>query len=765
MTNALFIGLPEDVEYLPSMKPFFLGAACYVNCQPASSANAITTVTHLELYCAKREITKVVTTSGALLNAILKRKVSLKPYVGSLFHAGSGSHGIEIVIISPLKHLFTVPYGKFLAKRLISKVITPQAWREPTAFDWTLLQEDNIEQFYSQCSQSMLLSEDLETFSVPHLGIRCIGFSTLLPDGKSHTAVLPLTSMWALAWLRKINLLPAPKIFQNGKYDCAYLLRFNAPPVNYIYDTANFMHSWYSELPKDLAFQNAFFLRDVIYWKDLAKTTDLHEYYRYCAMDAWATLNIFITQVLTAPAWAVNNYVLEFPLVHPCMLSEATGLIRDESRLKVAASKAQVSQAASLKSLQIMTGKADFNPSSPTQVGTLLKILGCGDITSTEESDLAKASFRHPLNARILDAILDYRGERKLTSTYLGEGENRKEFGTTSTILFALNPHGTDTGRLASKEHHFWCGLQIQNVPRGASVKSTLQVPPEFVCAECDLEQAESRDTANIVGDERYIAAVSGTKDFHSTNAAAFFGIPYDRIFDDATRKTLDKALRDLAKRVNHGANYNMGARVLVQTMGLKKIYEAAALLKIPSRDPLVIGENLLSRFHSSYPGIAGEYYPAVKHEIATTEKLTSRAYHHTQYNLTYNPDPASYINSRGDWTRYCFGNPEKSKTALNAYVAHCPQSLNARTLNEAYLAVFYRIALPNPTTFRLIAQIHDSILFAFKQGHEHLALQVQELMQIPVTVRDVRGQFRTFTVPAALKIAKDNSPYWGDCE
>lgn len=37
------------------------------------------------------------------------------------------------------------------------------------------------------------------------------------------------------------------------------------------------------------------------------------------------------------------------------------------------------------------------------------------------------------------------------------------------------------------------------------------------------------------------------------------------------------KSFASLAKRVNHGANYNMGANVLVETMGLVNIYKAAA--------------------------------------------------------------------------------------------------------------------------------------------------------------------------------------------
>jgi DNA polymerase I-like protein with 3'-5' exonuclease and polymerase domains len=121
--------------------------------------------------------------------------------------------------------------------------------------------------------------------------------------------------------------------------------------------------------------------------------------------------------------------------------------------------------------------------------------------------------------------------------------------------------------------------MQVQNIPVGPVVKSTFVADDGFYYGECDLEQAETRDTAYLSGDSKLIAAVEGDKDFHSLNASAFFGKPYDSIWDSVKKKTKDKSLRDLAKRVNHGANYLMGAKVLVETMGLKKIYEAAKLL------------------------------------------------------------------------------------------------------------------------------------------------------------------------------------------
>lgn len=782
MSNFLFLGTPTDKEYTVHLKGFFQGFTTYVVTDPVEMLG------QLEMYCAKRSITKVVSTNTDILRKLLeiqgnfKTSPSLSDYSGSMF-----SHrNLDIVFIPPLKQLFTVSYGRFICKRFISKLTNPELWQEPTEFRWAVLDVGNIDAAYNTLERCYALAVDIETFKSP-LSIRCIGYTGILisAGGSISTVsyVLPMDSLWALTWMRKINALPMQKIFQNGKYDQSYLLRYNAPCDYWLWDTAHLFHSFYSELPKDLAFLNAFFLRKVVYWKDLAETHDLHEYYRYNAMDTWATANVWIAQMGELPDWARRNYALEFPLVFPCLLAEMTGIDRDMDRLESARSEVDRDEEQKLTSLRKMLGAPDFNPGSSTQVVQLLKILGCGDITSSGVNDVFKAKLRHPLNARILSLVSNkkdedgtsIRGLRKLKSNYLrtdmdarasgihkGEGGGKEFRGK---ILSSFNPHGTDTGRLASRNHHFWCGLQLQNIPTGTTVKQTLRASPGFYLGECDLEKAESWDTAYISGDINLIAAVNSTDDFHASNASKFFGVPYDQIYDNLRKKAKNKKLRDLSKRTNHGANYNMGPDVMIETMGLDKIWEANRLLGLGFSDPRKVAEHLLAVFHRTYPAIKGSYYVSVINEIGLSSKLVSRAYHHTSYNLSHYK-PEEYI-ADGDWTRYCFGKPDKNKLDLNSYVAHCPQSLNARTLNEAWMRIFYAIALPNTQTFRLHAQIHDSILFSYAKGWAIHADSVKHCMEIPVTVRDVSGIARTFTVPASLKLGNIDQPatYWSELE
>lgn len=750
--NLLFIGTVEDKSYLASLK------GCVGTAHVHFSLAPVSTVTEIILLAKSKGVKHVISTSKALLTKILNREgerkqPSIDDYAGSYFF----KDGIEFVFINPLEQLVTVNYGKFLAKRFISKFTEPEKWFPATAFSWELATPANLDSVYAKYAGAYAIAVDIETYK-QNLAIRCVGYTAIFISDKGEIStdsfVIPCDSSYNLAWIRKFNDLPIPKIFQNGKYDCAYLSRYNAVPHSYLWDTAHIFHSWYSELPKDLAFLQSFFVRNAAYWKDLADTNDLMQYYLYNAKDTWATANVWMAQMLQMPDFAKTNYLQEFPLVFPCHLAEMTGIKRDMDRLETAKAEQDVIIVNVSSSLNKMLGVPNFNVNSPVQMKQLLKILGCGDLTSADEKNLKKAAFRHPLNSHILDKILEVRKARKLVSTYLTEG---KELN--GRILYALNPHGTDTARLASREHHFWCGLQIQNIPRDRSVKQTLCADDGFVLFECDLEQAESRDTGHIAGDDRLIRAVSGDRDFHSVNASAFFGRDYDDIFDSIKKKTKDKPLRDLAKRVNHGANYNMGAGVLVDTMGLVNIYKAQSLLGLPKFwTPKQIAEYLLEQFHKTYPSIAGVYYPGVISDVMMTSMLESKAVHHCEYQAT----------TRG-WTRYCFGKPDKNKRDLNAYVAHCPQSLNACTLNKAFMRVFYEIAIhpDHWRNFKLHAQIHDSILFSTRIGHEYLAEKVKELMEVPVTVKGYDGKERTFTVPAALKGGKDSKgvKYWSDTE
>jgi len=743
--SLLFLGTEADRSYLPYLKPHLKGHKCFIDLRPVS------TVAEVEIYAKAdhRRVTGVLSTSQQLLSRFANTPdPSLDAYSGSYFKR----NGLEYVFLNPLEHAVTVPYGDFLLSRFTSKFVEREKWLRTPDFNWCILTPLNWEKEYATFSSPAVIAiaPDIETFRY-NLAIRCIGFTAITSENgtfRTRSIVIPMDSNWALTVARKLADLPAPKIFQNGKYDNSYCLRYNIIFRNWLWDTKTFFNSWYSELPKDLAFLQSFFVREAAYWKDLAESADLETYYLYNAKDTWATACSFLAWMMEAPDWAKKNFLMDFPGVYPRILMEMQGVKRNLPNLEKADKELDVMLEEKRAKLDRMLGVKGFNPNSNKQMPALFKILGCADLGSTDDKSMAKAIFRHPLNARILGTIrgipkteivekMGIRSMVKMRGTYLKE---EKDFN--GRWLYAIDPDATDTGRCKSHDHHFWCGAQIQNVPVGKTVKQTIEADGDFYFAECDLEQAETRHTAYITGDENLLAAINSGRDFHALNVQAFFGIPYASVYDDVLKKVLNKVIRNIGKRVNHGANYNMGPDVLVDTMGEEAIYEASRLLKLPSRwTAREIATYLLACFDKAYPTIrskeSGGYHEYIIATVKTTKTLT---------------------NALG-WTRYCFSDPAKNKQALNAYVATLPQGQNAKALNQSVMKVFYDLAIhpEHSKNFRLVADIHDSIFFQYRAGHEYLADRVKERMEIEIQCKDIKGRTRSFTVPAALKLGKKN--------
>ncbi|SRR5258706_9596840 len=255
-----------------------------------------------------------------------------------------------------------------------------------------------------------------------------------------------------------------------------------------------------------------------------------------------------------------------------------------------------------------------------------------------------------------------------------------------------------------------------------------------FFFCELDNEQSESRCTAYLSGDKNLISAVESDKDFHAINIERFFGVPYDKVIGP-NGEILDLELRNLSKRVNHGANYNMGPAVLLITMGEENVDRAKILLNLPKHwNRIRVCEHLLGLYDKAYPDVKTIWYSAVKTQVRSTQKLVSPM----------------------GWTRYCFGNPEKSKPDLNAYVAHPPQNLSVSIINEGFKDLFWNIQVQNPKDFRLKAQIHDSIFLQIRFGRENLIEEARKVCVRPIPITDCKGIKRIMTIPVAAKIGNN---------
>ena len=296
---------------------------------------------------------------------------------------------------------------------------------------------------------------DIETFSSP-LSIRCVGYTAIFADGSCSSVVIPCDSLYNLSYIRKFNWeIKCPKVLQNGKYDIAYLQMYNAPLYNYLYDTAALFHSWYSELPKDLATLNAFCVREAVYWKDLAETSDLETYYLYNAKDTWVTALACISIIREAPQWALDNYSNEFPLQFPCHLSEMTGIKRDVPSLSVQCKELELSIKKKTESLSRQLGVSEFNVASPVQMKQLLAILGCKDLESADAKNLAKQNCVIPSMPTSSIKFSKYERRENLSAPISHPEKNTKDESFILSIRMAPTLEG----------------LQVESIISGADSK------------------------------------------------------------------------------------------------------------------------------------------------------------------------------------------------------------------------------------------------------------------------------------------------------
>lgn len=745
----LHLGTPEDADNQHRLATISAGYQVAWK----SKLSTPLTITELEGMCERVGVEGIVCTNQEFLSKLLyaqsdflppnnRRGITLDDYQGSFLRLPK-TH-IPVVVLNPLQNLLTVPYAQAAATRFVKKLLDPSIFFQQTKFTWTLATPENLESFYQRwLEKATLISCDIETpVDDPMRRINCVGYCAYFPE--THTTeclVIPFNSEFMLEWVRKFNNLPQAKVFQNGLYDNLYFLRFGVPVHAWLHDTQHLFHSMFTEYPKRLDFISAYALREIRYWKDDGKSGNLQDYYRYNAKDCWATLNSYLALLLLAEPYAIRNYLQEFPLVFPCIHCEVEGIKVDMERMAVVRDEKKKAVEVRELEFQKMIAAPGFNLNSPAQVKKLFVTLGVGGLPSTGAADMMKAQAAHPLNNRILSELVAIKKEKKLLNTYFVE----VKFWN-GRCYYKLNPAGTDTWRLASSESSFWCGLQIQNIPRGDSVKQCLVSDAGWVLCEIDKAQSEARCVAYLSGEEALIQLVESPHDYHSWNASAFFGMPYEQIYDEATGKQLNKTLRDLAKRTNHGANYNMGAGVMLDTMGPKAVSKAKVSLNLKGSLKQVC-QYLLDVYEKTYPKVKGLWYDSIIKEVNLTGRLVSAM----------------------GMTRIFFGRPSRqNKPMLNAAVAHPPQNLSVSIINKEFYNVwrctvydsYYKdgveVHIPLRNIVRLKAQIHDSIFFQYRKDRPDVPKIVESIMDTRVAIKGADGVTRTMYIPSDISAGKE---------
>jgi len=723
MQNSLLHIRGADAKYVQRVDRSRFGR-CSIQAEDFSSWSS------LVLYCKQRGLTCVASTYHNLWNVALEG--TREDNLGYVFQRD----GIRCLYLPSLDRIYQEPHMKWLIDHWLCKLSNPECFVQADPFSYTKFHAADTDVWFNRLESpyAVLCAVDIETQREGLLITSC-AFTVLMLDGKvlrSYSCAINLMdaathreNMEAMRYLLRSKV---PKLMHNGRYDNSYFLRFNAAPVAYLYDSYHMQHCMYPELPKTLAFCAQQYVLGIRYWKEMSSYNKLEYNARDTHATAWTWMGMMKHIKWQRADYALRNYKIEFPLVFPCIQVGLEGLIVDESkRLELRAKEVEKQQAA-LNKLRYVLRQPKFNPASPQQTLNLLHALGYKEAKKSDKKTMQHFAERGEIESYIVRLIQAYRNATKAIGTYYDVSLLNGQ------LMFSLDPAGTETGRMASKESNFWCGTQIQNIP--AYAKPMIVAPEGWQFGSVDGSQAESRCTAYISGDEQLIYNVENSPDFHCTNCSLFFGIPFDELYSVQHKKVLRKDIRNVGKRVNHGANYNMGAFVLWETMGDKEVFRAAKLLDLPRYyTALQITATLLRCFNNTYPKIKGVWYAEVVDEVCTTGKL---------------------VGATG-WTRRTFLNPRRSKPEINACVAHPPQSLSVMGVNKAFLAVWKRQISDWNGRFRIRMQVHDELVYMHRPNDDEISHEVAKIFMDCSRVRTKHG---TMVIPCEPKFGAVN---WGE--
>jgi DNA polymerase-1 len=179
-------------------------------------------------------------------------------------------------------------------------------------------------------------------------------------------------------------------------------------------------------------------------------------------------------------------------------------------------------------------GPQEWNWDSNVQSLKALNASGC-ELCSTDEDALAAAD--HPL-ARLL---MEYRTARKRCGAF---GTNwLKHLGRDGRVRCQWRQVGAASGRMSCSSPN------LQQIPRG-DYRTCIKAPPGRVLVKADYSQIELRIAAKITGDEALLEAYQRGDDLHVVIAQRVLGV-----------ETVAKADRQLAKALNFGLLYGMGAK------------------------------------------------------------------------------------------------------------------------------------------------------------------------------------------------------------
>lgn len=542
------------------------------------------------------------------------------------------------------------------------------------------------------------LSLDTETTGTDAMTAELVGLSFAVEEFEAYYIPVPpereeaqkIVDIFKPAYENPSSL----KTGQNIKYDMLVLARYGVDIKGKMFDTMVAHYVLQPELPHNMdALAEQYLGYSTIKIEELIgpkgkKQKNMRDLppgdvYEYACEDADVTLrlkNALHDEIVRNDAIQLFEEV-EMPLVRVLAAMELTGVRIDTETLRETSELFTLRMNKLEEEVFALAGES-FNLSSPKQVGEILfdklkideraKRTKTGQYVTSEEV-LEKLRPRH----EIVDRILNYRGLKKLTSTYVDSLPTLIN-PSTGKIHTSFNQTVTSTGRLSSSNPN------LQNIPvrgdDGKEIRKAFIPEPGCTFFSADYSQIELRIMAHLSGDKHMIEAFLEGDDIHASTAAKIYHKPIGDVTRDERRK---------AKTANFGIIYGIS------------VFGLAERLNVPRSE----ARELIDGYFATYPRVR-EYMDE------SIERARRQGYIETLLRRRrYLPD----INSRNAIVR---GYAERN--AINAPI----QGSAADIIKIAMVRIYNRFISENLRSTMML-QVHDELNFSVVPEEREIVEQI----------------------------------------
>ena len=573
--------------------------------------------------------------------------------------------------------------------------------------------EDEIKQLCDYFLTKEIISLDTETTSLSAIDAELVGLSFSVKENEAFYVPVPADQGEA----RKIVDLLRPvyenekilKVGQNLKYDYEVLMKYGVRLAGKMFDTMLAHYVIQPELRHNMDYLAEIYLNyKTIHIDELIgpkgknqkNMRDLRpqDVYEYAAEDADVTLKLKNKLEGELKKYGAEElfYNIEMPLMPVLAEMEMNGVTIDTQSLADTSDVLTKRMEEVEKEIYELAG-APFNIASPRQVGEVLfdklqivekaKKTKTGQYVTNEEV-LQSLKGKH----KIVEAILEHRGLKKLLGTYI-DALPKLINARTGHIHTSFNQATTATGRLSSSDPN------LQNIPvrgeEGKEIRKAFIPEPGCLFFSADYSPLELRVMAHLSGDENMIEAFREGHDIHAATAAKI----YKEEMENVTRDQRTKA-----KRANFGIIYGI------------TVFGLAERLEI-SRDE---AKMLIEGYFETFPKVK-EYMEKAK-EQARNQGYVETQFHRRRY--------LADINSANATVR---GFAERN--AINAPI----QGTAADIIKVAMIRIYNRFRAEGIRS-KMILQVHDELNFSVypeeKEKVEQIVLEEMQNafpMQVPL--------------------------------